>query len=86
MNYKTKSIVSSSLNFLPSAFLVLITLAIGALAHTDADKKADSDESKKVDEAYIREHYTKFEYDVPMRDGVNLMFIDLPEVGFYYMF
>ena len=25
-----------------------------------------------TDLAYIREHYTKYEYNIPMRDGVHL--------------
>ncbi|MCZ6675494.1 MAG: CocE/NonD family hydrolase, partial [Verrucomicrobia bacterium] len=54
------------------AFLLLMIMSIDARAQTDKEKKDDSDESKKVDQAYVREHYTKFEYDVPMRDGVKL--------------
>jgi predicted acyl esterase len=27
---------------------------------------------EEVTEAYLREHYTKFEYKIPMRDGVKL--------------
>ena len=32
--------------------------------------KSDSD-AREVNEAYIREHYTKYEYKIPMRDGVK---------------
>ena len=28
---------------------------------------------EKIDRAYILEHYTKYEYMVPMRDGVKLL-------------
>ena len=28
--------------------------------------------AREVNEAYLREHYTKYEYKIPMRDGVNL--------------
>src|SRR5215211_4602175 len=29
--------------------------------------------SSDVNQAYIREHYTKYEYTIPMRDGVKLL-------------
>ena len=41
---------------------------------TTAQAQSDSkpDDKKEVDQAYIREHYTKYEYRIPMRDGVKL--------------
>ena len=33
---------------------------------------AADDDSFEADQAYIREHYTKYEYQIPMRDGVKL--------------
>src|SRR5690349_14924935 len=36
--------------------------------------KAQSNKEPEVvvNQAYLREHYTKFEYNIPMRDGVKL--------------
>jgi putative CocE/NonD family hydrolase len=48
--------------------LTLFASDVGAQTEKD-DKKADGD---KVDEAYVRAHYTKFEHDIAMRDGVKL--------------
>lgn len=44
--------------------LLLTFLLIGSASARAEDK---------VDRAYIREHYTKYEYRVPMRDGVKLL-------------
>lgn len=57
-----------------TALAFLIT-ALAAQAETDKAKEKESkpEEPEKIDQAYVREHYTKFEYEVPMRDGVNLL-------------
>ena len=49
-------------------WLVLFA-ALGAHGQTNQSKSAAND----VNEAYLREHYTKFEYKIPMRDGVKLL-------------
>ncbi len=46
------------------SFLVLITL--GLTAHLAAQSKAEAAEYD------VKEHYTKYEYRIPMRDGVHL--------------
>lgn len=46
--------------------LLLISIVLPLLA-ADEHKK-----DEEVDQAYIRAHYTKYEYMVPMRDGVRL--------------
>src|ERR1700730_4427560 len=46
-----------------SSFLVLITLAL--TAHLAA-------QSKEASDFEVKEHYTKYEYRIPMRDGVHL--------------
>ena len=53
------------------AMLTLFALLITHAAAQNDDKK-NTDEAVKVDEAYVREHYTKFEYDIAMRDGAKL--------------
>ena len=54
--------------FLFAAACSLIYQAQGAHAQSTA-KATDSDE---VTQAYLREHYTKYEYKISMRDGVKL--------------
>src|SRR5208283_827644 len=48
--------------------LLFAFLATGAHAQTNRTILGSND----VDRAYIREHYTKYEYKIPMRDGVKL--------------
>jgi len=48
--------------------LLLAFCATGARAQTNQAKP----KPEEVTEAYLREHYTKFEYRIPMRDGVRL--------------
>lgn len=71
-NDRIKPVWSFSAKFIPAVILLQLFLFANAQGQADAEKKADSEESKKVDQAYIQEHYTKFEYDVPMRDGIKL--------------
>ena len=61
-----------ALHALGAALLFQMIVAIAAPAQEAKEKKSDSEEADKIDQAYVREHYTKFEYEVPMRDGVNL--------------
>ena len=72
MKKSFKPIVSSFVNSLPLALLLMVIMPFAIQAQTDEKKKVDSDDSRKVDQAYIREYYTKYEYDIPMRDGVKL--------------
>jgi len=51
-----------------SVLSLWLALAVTALAQTNQAKPKGDD----VNEAYLREHYTKFEYRIPMRDGVKL--------------
>ena len=61
---------------LASHSLVILTLlALAGPARAQAPAKpapppAPSDKAERAD--YIRSHYTKFEYRIPMRDGVRL--------------
>jgi uncharacterized protein len=50
--------------------LVLLALAGSATAQTPAKPAAPPDKNERAE--YIRSHYTKFEYRIPMRDGVRL--------------
>src|SRR5204863_1062821 len=50
------------------AALLLALMRIGAPAQEDKDKT----KGEEVTQAYLREHYTKFEYRIPMRDSVKL--------------
>ncbi len=52
----------------PMGALVMVLLA----ASVARGELAASDEPFAADQAYIREHYTKYEYRIPMRDGVKL--------------
>ena len=45
----------------------LLSAGISAQAADPVDPKLEP-----VDQAYLREHYTKYEYEIPMRDGVKL--------------
>ena len=58
---------SSRSRFVPTALLFAL-LAAGTRAQTNRPVPGSND----VDRAYIREHYTKYEYKIPMRDGVRL--------------
>jgi putative CocE/NonD family hydrolase len=51
-----------------SVCLFASSLGVGIAQADDAAK----DESFAADGAYIKENYTKYEYKIPMRDGVNL--------------
>ena len=48
------------------AFTVLVVLPLVTHAQTNQQKSAD------VNESWLREHYTKFEHKISMRDGVKL--------------
>ena len=57
---------------MPTRRLVLSLICLALMsedARTEAPKKEDS---FVADQAYIKEHYTKYEYQIPMRDGVRL--------------
>ena len=66
------SLPSRRARFVPAIFLILI-FSTGADAQT-TNRTANSfkPSPNDVDQAYIREHYTKYEYKIPMRDGVKL--------------
>jgi len=51
-----------------ATLLLLACCATSARAQTNQAKPKPDE----VTEAYLREHYTKFEYKIPMRDGVKL--------------
>ena len=51
--------------------VVAFSTLFSAASSAQSEKKK-AEEEGKVDEAYLRAHYTKFEYDVAMRDGVKL--------------
>jgi uncharacterized protein len=51
---------------LAASFVLLVSFA-STLAAAPAD-----DDSPSVDQAYIKANYTKYEYQIPMRDGVKL--------------
>ncbi|HJS07874.1 MAG TPA: CocE/NonD family hydrolase [Pirellulales bacterium] len=53
---------------LPRSIAALLLLASAATAQSTS---SDAD-NKEVNESYIREHYTKYEYKIQMRDGINL--------------
>ena len=46
----------------------LLLLACGVLATA----QPSAEDQRKLDLAYVRAHYTKFDYRIPMRDGVKL--------------
>ena len=47
----------------------LLLSSSAALADPQDDKKSDHE---PANQAYLREHYTKYEYRIPMRDGMKL--------------
>src|SRR5438132_12243127 len=51
--------------------LVALKLILPAAVASAQAKPAPSKQAAE-DAAYLREHYTKFEYRIPMRDGVKL--------------
>jgi hypothetical protein len=63
-----KRFVMSLTRWTCSVCVVVLSLGV-AVARADAPAK---DESFSADHAYIKEHYTKYEYKIPMRDGVAL--------------
>src|SRR5690348_572371 len=66
------------------ALLAAMALTIASASHADAQTRgsrasaaattpaSEDRESDGVNQAYIREHYTKYEYKISMRDGVKL--------------
>jgi len=59
---------------LPLIIRILGILMLFAGLHAEdlrAEDK-DPDEPFEADQAYLKEHYTKYEYEIPMRDGVKL--------------
>src|SRR5271167_4912287 len=56
-------------SLLPSVFLFLLAnlLALNLTSNAAAQRRPDA-----PPEFSIREHYTKYEYRIPMRDGVHL--------------
>jgi putative CocE/NonD family hydrolase len=48
--------------------LLLVFLAVSAARANSAS----ADEPFAANQAYVKEHYTKYEYQIPMRDGVKL--------------
>jgi len=68
----TDSLPSRCARFVLAGLLV-IQFSSGAEAQTtNRTANAIKPDSNDVDQAYIREHYTKFEYKIAMRDGVKL--------------
>lgn len=55
----------------PCARRFAVTLLL-ALMRMSAHAQEDKSKSEEVTQAYLREHYTKFEYRIPMRDNVKL--------------
>ncbi|HEX3726242.1 MAG TPA: CocE/NonD family hydrolase, partial [Pirellulales bacterium] len=51
-----------------AAAFVLVGLALGAHAQTSSQQP----EPKEATQAYLREHYTKYEFKITMRDGIKL--------------
>src|SRR5438045_2836123 len=52
-----------------AAFLLLACIATATSGQTTQPTTAPAE----INQDYLREHYTKFEYLVPMRDGVRLL-------------
>jgi putative CocE/NonD family hydrolase len=52
--------------------VILALLTLTSPASAQAQKKADGTPEKDERAEYIRSHYTKFEYRIPMRDGARL--------------
>ena len=50
----------------------ILTLLGGLYAEDPRAEDKDPDEPFEADQAYLKEHYTKYEYEIPMRDGVKL--------------
>ena len=53
-----------------SPFLVFIVLTW--IVNGAAKAESHEEDLFEADQAYIKEHYTKYEYQIPMRDGVKL--------------
>ena len=53
------------------ATVLAVLLALDLPAQTNRASRGDSS-SDDVTQAFLREHYTKFEHEIPMRDGVKL--------------
>ena len=52
--------------------MLLLLVCPVDLRRDRADRCPDKDASFAADHAYVKEHYTKYEYTIPMRDGVTL--------------
>ena len=50
----------------------ILTLFGGLYAEDPRAEDKDPAEPFEADQAYLKEHYTKYEYEIPMRDGVKL--------------
>lgn len=57
---------------MPLRFLIVLLGVAGLWSATTAPALLAAEESFAADQAYIKEHYTKYEYQVPMRDGAAL--------------
>ena len=53
--------------------LLFAAFAVSAPLTVHAQTNQSKPTTNDVNEAYLREHYTKFEYKIPMRDGVKLL-------------
>ena len=54
---------------------LMCLIGLGALSMAVEIARADAppaDESFAANHAYVKEHYTKHEYKIPMRDGITL--------------
>jgi putative CocE/NonD family hydrolase len=57
---------------LPAKRLLLVLLAASLAASLAAPRSSTAQTSDRSQESYLRLHYTKHEYQIPMRDGVKL--------------
>ncbi len=56
----------------PFVLAVCLSLSFSAALEAQKTNSASKPGWDDVDRAYMREHYTKFEYKIPMRDGIKL--------------
>jgi uncharacterized protein len=54
------------------SLLAVLLCTVAAHGETASAGAAAKDESFAADQAYIKEHYTKHEYKIPVRDGITL--------------
>ena len=59
-------------NQIPMRLLVIFALAVPAFAQRDPVREIPAQAVTAIGMAYVRENYTKFDYRIPMRDGVKL--------------